>query len=154
MDENKTDISEISTGYLIHKASHYCKMAGLQLFKDKEYGLTPEQFVVLYILFKQEGLYQRQLAKLTLKDRPNITRILDILEKRDFVARETAINNRRIVKVFITHEGRMQVAKILPDLYEAREKTIKGLSEEEIRILEKTLKKICENLTESFKLQI
>ena len=51
-------------------------------FELKEYDITPEQVTVLNVLKKHNGLYQRQIAAMTLKDRANITRILHLYKKK------------------------------------------------------------------------
>jgi DNA-binding MarR family transcriptional regulator len=144
---------EISIGYMISRTALYLKISALQFFKNNEYNVTPEQFGILYILSRENGLYQRQLSKMTLKDRPNITRIIDILEKRGLIYRELDPENRRIFKVFITEEGRQQVEDILPSLCEFRDKTIEGLSQEDLNDLKRILGKIRSNLDATFKLQ-
>ena len=42
----------------------------------------------------RDGLYQRQLSEITMKDRPNITRIINILEKNGYVTRVSDKNKR------------------------------------------------------------
>jgi len=154
MKKDKIDFSEVGVGYCINKTALYLKITALKLFKERNFNITPEQFGILFFLSKEDGLCQRQLAKITLKDRPNITRLVDILEKNDFVYRKTDPNNRRIFKVFITEEGRKQVTEIHPLLLEIQNKAIKGITSNEIRSIKKILEKICENMDDDFKLQI
>lgn len=88
MQNKKNDIR--SFGYAISETSHYIKISILQVFKEKKFKITPEQFFTLYILYQENGMYQRQLAKKLLKDRPNITRLVDILEKKNlFIENQT-----------------------------------------------------------------
>lgn len=44
--------------------------------------VTPDEFYALDAIMLNEGICQRELAKLILKDRPNTGRILDSLEKK------------------------------------------------------------------------
>jgi len=154
MEKDKTGFSKIGVGYLINKAALYFKITVLQLFKEKNFNITPEQFGILFFLSKEDGMYQRQLAKISLKDRPNITRLIDILEKKGFVNRETDPQNRRIIKVFITEEGRKQVAEIHPYLLEMQSRAIEGISVDQLESTKELLRTICENMDENFKLQI
>lgn len=141
-------------GYLINKTALRFKINVLQLFKEKSFSITPEQFGILFFLSKENGMYQRQLAKVLLKDRPNITRLVDILEEKNFVWREADPQNRRIIKVFITEEGRKEVEKVHPHLLEINKKATKEITEEEMETFKKVLEKICINIDEDFKLQI
>ncbi len=154
MKETRLDLRDVGIGYIVNKAGLYFKITVLQLFKEKNFTITPEQFGILFFLSKEDGMYQRQLAKISLKDRPNITRLVDILEEKGFVYREIDPNNRRIFKVFITEEGKKQVEQIYPFLIEIHKKAQQGISDEEISFLKKILGKVCENMDESFKLQI
>ncbi|OGI00065.1 MAG: hypothetical protein A2039_00275 [Candidatus Melainabacteria bacterium GWA2_34_9] len=153
MEENKIELNNVGMGYMVNKAALYYKITVLQLFKEKNFAITPEQFGILFFLSKEDGLYQRQLAKILLKDRPNITRLVDILEERGFVYREIDPNNRRIFKVFITEAGRTQVTEIHPLLLEIQNKATDGIKYEESESVKKILGKVCENLDENFKLQ-
>lgn len=151
---NQTTPLKVGVGYLINKTALYFKITVLQFFKEKNFDITPEQFAVLFFLSKENGMYQRQLAKICLKDRPNITRLVDILEKRNLVYREIDPNNRRIFKVFITEEGKKHVEDIHPIFFEMNKKATTGISEEELEFFKKILAKICANMDENFKLQI
>jgi len=154
MEQTKIDFKNVGIGYIVNKTALYFKITVLQLFKEKNFSITPEQFSILFFLSREDGMYQRQLAKISLKDRPNITRLIDILEERGFVYRETDPNNRRIFKVFITEEGKKQIEEIHPYLREMQKKAINGINTEETDLLRKLLEKICENMDENFKLQI
>ena len=154
MQNSKIDLAHTNFGYAIGKTAHYLKMVALTFFKEEQFMLTPEQFFTLYFLYKEDGINQRQLARIALKDRPNITRILDILEKNNFVHREVDPNNRRIYKVFITEEGKKKAETILPLFIEVQNMAKNGLTDEEIDSLIRILGKIRSNLEETFKLQI
>jgi len=154
MNNNNLNPKNVGVGYIINKAALYIKVTVLQMFKEKKFEVTPEQYGLLFFLSKNDGMYQRQLAKISLKDRPNITRLIDILENKGFVYREIDPNNRRIFKVFITEKGHEQVAQIYPTLVEVQNKALGGISEEEIFTLKNILTRICENMDDDFKLQI
>lgn len=154
MNQDTNKMQRTGFGYLVNKAGLYFKINVLKCFKENNFGVTIEQFAVLYFLSKENGLYQRQLAKLALKDRPNITRLIDILQKKGFVYRKTDPNNRRIFKIFITDEGINQVETIHPYLIEVNKRAVEGISEEEQELFRGILEKICENLDDDFKMQI
>jgi len=48
----------------------------------KPFGLTTEQWAVLNLLWETDGVTQKTLAVRSLKDQPNMTRILRRLEQR------------------------------------------------------------------------
>ena len=51
----------------------------VQKFTQEGHPITPEQMTVLAALIDHDGMYQRQISAITLKDRPNITRSINIL---------------------------------------------------------------------------
>ncbi|MDD3013248.1 MAG: MarR family transcriptional regulator [Candidatus Gastranaerophilales bacterium] len=153
MNKPKVEMSKATIGYLINKTALYFRIAGLQVFKEKKFSVTHEQFVILYILSIENGIYQRQLGKIALKDRPNITRLVDILENKGLLYREIDPNDRRIVKLFITEEGKEQVNTIYPAILEFNNKALEDITAEEEILLKGVLEKIRNNLDETFKLQ-
>jgi DNA-binding MarR family transcriptional regulator len=49
-------------------------------FNNAGLGITIEQWSVLYHLWKQDGMSQQELCHATFRDKPSITRLVDILE--------------------------------------------------------------------------
>jgi DNA-binding MarR family transcriptional regulator len=71
------------------------------------YDLTPQQYNVLRLLRGEHPgtLPTLALAAQLVSRAPNITRMLDQLEKRGLVERERPADNRRVVRVGITPAG-------------------------------------------------
>lgn len=131
-------------GYLLIKANMQVKQAVRQKFFDAGFPVTPEQWAILHILSADDGQNQRQLAESLSKQKPNITRLVDILEDGGYVRRENNKDDRRFFNVFITDEGR----KLSKEIYE-HSKTLKdelyqNMTEEEIETLKKLLLKVIE----------
>lgn len=126
----------------------------VQKFAQEGHPITPEQMTVLAALIDHDGMYQRQISAITLKDRPNITRIINILEKMGLVTRKQDVNKRKIYKIFITEDGRQVFNKVIPTALELWQKTIEGVPEEDLRITLKVLQKFKENLEEDLNIQI
>jgi DNA-binding MarR family transcriptional regulator len=86
-----------------------------QLFETVD--LTPQQYNALRLLRGKhpEGLQTLVLAKRLVSRAPDITRLLDKLEKRTLIRRDRPAQNRRIVEIRITDAG----LKLLQSLDEA-----------------------------------
>lgn len=125
-----------------------------QRFTVLGYEITPEQMTVLAALIDHDGLYQRQIGALTLKDRPNITRIIKILEKMELVTKTPDVNKRKIFKISITNKGRKVFDKVIPTALELWQRTIEGVPEDELLITLKVLQKFKENLESELNIQI
>lgn len=77
-------------------------------------GVTESQFGVLEALYHLGPLHQRALAEKILRSGGNITMVVDNLEKRGLVRRERGAEDRRVVTVHLTPEGRQLIQKIFP----------------------------------------
>lgn len=143
---NTTNLLESKIGLKLTMIGKKSKILALQRFAAKKYPITPEQFTILAALMEEDGMYQTQIAVKTMKDRPNITRITNILEKMDFIHRSPDVNKRKIYKVFITDKGRKVYEEIVPTVLEIWRDTIAGISDTEIETTLKVLHKIRINL--------
>ena len=56
--------------YQLEQTAKYCRYLGMQLFQRLNLPINLDEFVVLDTLLGHEGICQRDLAKLILKDRP------------------------------------------------------------------------------------
>ena len=87
------------------KVALYMKLNAIQIFRSHNFDITPEQFGILWLLYEDGCLYQRHLSQRLFKDRANITRMINILEKRELVCRKEDDHNKRIHKIYLTEEG-------------------------------------------------
>ncbi len=112
----------------------------------RPFDTTPEQFAILSLLQEQDGLQQRDIADLLVKDRPNITRILERMQKKHLIERKTDSIDRRAMRVYLTKTG----SKIYPELkqiaIEYRNQAYAGLNRTEQKQLRDMLQLISENL--------
>ncbi|MFK8103189.1 MAG: MarR family winged helix-turn-helix transcriptional regulator, partial [Saprospiraceae bacterium] len=77
----------------------------LQKFKALGVDLTTEQWVIMDILYGQEGLSQQELATTSFKNPPTVSRIIDLLCKKKITERKPFANDRRKHKIFLTDTG-------------------------------------------------
>ena len=97
--KNKTGVTLVATGI-------YTRIYARQYFAAKNFDITPEQFVVIEILMENDGLYQRQICEIAMKDRPNMTRIINILCELGYVQRVSDKNKRKVHKIFLTQKAK------------------------------------------------
>lgn len=130
------------------------RVMAIQAFHERGFEITPEQYLVLSILDDHGELYQRQISEITYKDRPNITRIINILEEHELVKRVEDVNKRKVFKIVVTPKGRDVRAKIKPTMIELREITTQNISKEELESCLATLGKMLDNMKEKTVMQI
>lgn len=117
-------------------------------------NITREQFGILLVLSLGDGLYQTQIANILGKDRPNITRMIDVLETNGFIRREKDETNRRILKVYLTDKGKIEADKVKPLKDRMNAAQYKGMSDEEVHTLVKLLQKIRNNIYEEYNIEM
>lgn len=131
------------------------RVMALQTYTQKGFEITPEQYLVLSIIMDSGGeLYQRQISEITYKDRPNVTRIINILEEKGLVKRTEDVCKRKIFKVSVTQKGIDMRQKIRPTMYELRAATTEGIDEAELQKTLIILEKMLNNMKDKVNLQI
>lgn len=125
-----------------------------KIFTEKGFEISPEQYTILSLIVDNKELYQRQLSEITLKDRANISRIINILEEKGLVIRQADSNGRHIFKIIPTQEGIELNNIIFPEAKKIRQIATEGISNEEMEICLNTLDKIFCNVENKVSLQI
>lgn len=126
----------------------------LQTFAEKGFDITSEQYLILSLLVEHGELYQRQISELTYKDRPNVSRIINILEEKELVKRVNDSNGRKIYKIVVTDKGKKLREIIHPVIVDIRKVMTAGISKEELESCLQTLEKMLDNMKDKVKLQI
>lgn len=142
-------------GSLIYITGTLIRGFSTQTFTEKEYELTPDQYVILNLLLENdEIMYQRQLAEIMFKDRANISRIIDIMHRNGLIEKIPDSNGRRIYKLVVTEKGKEIRNRVLPTDKELRAVITENISEEELNSMFHILEKMNKNIRDKVKLQI
>lgn len=72
----------------------------------KGYGVTPEQWQVLIILWNHGSVTPTQISRVTLQDLPTISRMLVRMERDGWILREQNEDDGRSFHVILTEKGR------------------------------------------------
>ncbi len=115
--------------------------------KQKNLPITPDQFRVLTHLWRNNGCSQQELAAGSLRDRANVTRIIDILEREGIVVRTDHETDRRIFKIELTEQGKGLEKEAMACGKAAIDDALKGVSKSDLEVCMKVLNKTIENLT-------
>ena len=121
---DKTNLLKSRIGMKLVRVGKMVRAIANRKFIEADYPITPEQFTVLTAILDHDGLYQRQIGALTLKDRPNITRIINILENKGLVTRTADTNKRKIFKINITEKGKDAYEEVLPTVVRSEERRV------------------------------
>jgi DNA-binding MarR family transcriptional regulator len=105
----------------------------------KPFDLTPEQFNVMRIVRGQkEELCVKDITSRMLERNSNTTRIIDKLEAKGLVRRETSSNDRRAIRIHMTEKGAALLSAIDAD-WDSRDPVTLPLSEPEAKTLNNLL---------------
>ena len=127
--------------YQVEQTAKYCRYLGAQLFDKLKIGVSVEELVTLDTLSLNEGICQRDLAKIILKDRPATGRILNLLENKGYIKRSADTkNNRRIRKITMTEDGKLILKKVTGMIKVYLEKIPNEFSEEKIEEMKNNMK--------------
>lgn len=140
-------LTTVDLGVLPELLGYHLRMAQLTVFKDFERELagldvTPVIFGVLEVLHRNKGLTQTRLATAIGLDRSSLVPLLDKLERRKLVARETSLTDRRRNHLFLAPEGRQLLAKADKRVRQHEQRIFAALSENEVAKLIGLLQKI------------
>lgn len=156
MQEIKTNnLLNRRVGAMLVATGVLSRVMALQEYAVQKFEITPEQYLVLSIIMDSGGeLYQRQISEITYKDRPNITRIINILESKGLVKRIEDVNKRKIYKIAMTEAGVAMRNKIQPTMYKLRAITTNGISDDDLRQTLMIMEKMLLNMHDKVSLQI
>jgi len=115
---------------------------------ERETGLSAPKWFVLVILSRYDGLGQGEISQLFEVEPSRVTRIGQGLESDGLVRRERDPEDNRVVRMYLTEEGRLRLQG-LPDLNRRVEGRIRVvLSEEEHEELRRMLGLLAEGMKE------
>lgn len=117
-----------------------------KLLEESGSDLTPEQYFMLYRLHEADGRSQIELADRVLVDRPNVTRLVDALEKKKLVRRTADDQDRRKTLVHLTPDGRRLIRRLLKAVVSARKSIFAGITAREIDLLKSVLMRVETNV--------
>lgn len=119
----------------------------LQIRLDTQ-GVTFGQWIFLRILWKEDGLSQRELSARAHLTEPTAHTALLRMEELGYIVRRNIDGNRRRQHAFLTERGWELRDQLEPLAIEANQIAVKGMTAEEHHILRRALATVIENLEE------
>lgn len=132
--------------YLLDRTARKVKQYAQRRFNTEKYDITVDQWIIIKHLNQNNDLNQSQLAEITGKDHPTLTRIIDLLCKKGLTERRVRPTDRRCFTVHLTEEGEKRVHSWSPKMAEIRMKAWENLNEGDYKDLKRILETIYTNL--------
>lgn len=107
-------------------------------------GLTSAQYNVLRILrgAEPEGLPCNVIGERMISRDPDMTRMLDRMEKRDLITRQRQKDDRRVIKTRVTEEGLKLLKKLDTPVREAHKEQFRHIGSARLKILSELLEEL------------
>ena len=114
-----------------------------QYINSLNLGITAEQFLVLDTIDSGNNICQQDVADLLGKDKSNIKRIVEILEKKGLITRVAGKKNNRLVNyLVITDNGKRLIKENIDKVKKFMEKVFSVISEDEELYLKQIVSKL------------
>jgi DNA-binding MarR family transcriptional regulator len=116
-------------------------------FAEEGFNITVDQWLVLKRVSDANGIIsQTEIAEMLDKDAASMTRILDLLVKKELLFRRMSETDRRRFNLVMTPKGLEYVVALMPIVVNIREKSLVAITDAEILVLRSVLQKITDNL--------
>lgn len=145
MDYRKYVLQE-SIGYRIANTGRLVINRLNKNFKDNDYPVTHDQWSIMIRLWEEDGMTQQQLARLTGKDQPSVSRLINNLVKRGLVKRVQHPVDGRTNLIFLTSEGKKMQIGLIKQAQKTIEQISEGIPKDDLDVFLRVLDKINNNL--------
>ncbi|AEA60449.1 MarR family winged helix-turn-helix transcriptional regulator [Burkholderia gladioli] len=133
-----------SVGYLLSRVRSLMTNLVTQRTQT-ELGITGTQASMLFMLAVGKCSTAAELAREYAIDASAVTRLLDRVEKRGLLSRVRSHEDRRVVRLELTDEGR-ELAERMPEIFiSVLDQLLNGFTPEEVGFLKSMLRRILSN---------
>lgn len=152
MTNNQQNIMNINLDQSInHRIVTVAGLLKRQIFRiiaENKTEITPEQWVILNYLWEKNGLTISELVEKSKKDFANVTRIVEKLQKQEYVTKKKNKNDGRSYLVYLTDKATDIKTEVEKCWQLSLNLSLKGISEKEQNNVLNILQKIEDNITE------
>ncbi len=132
-------------GFLLERTTRNAKLSFTKAFKKLGVDITPEQWIVIDTVNNNGTMSQKSIGKLSFKNAPTISRIIDNLVKKGLVDRIEEKGDRRKTSISITANGSNLINHCQNEVDRLRNLSWDGLSDSDYEDFTRILDKIFEN---------
>jgi len=110
-------------------------------------GLHVSQELILFVLWREEGLSQSELAARLRVELPTLTKAVQRMERTGLLIRQADAQDTRVSRVYLTEKGRALYTPALKVWQDVETRTQRGMTEIEKALLRRLLQQIVSNLS-------
>lgn len=116
------------------------------MFQKHGYDITPEQFLVLDALWDYGVQSQQEIAEKIMKDKNSVTKLIDGLEKKNYLKRESYKKDRRQNQIQLTELGNEIKEGLTKVAIKSTDQIIRDIKKEEMDIFLRVIYKMMDNM--------
>ena len=143
--EKRVPNAEEMSGYLVKRAQSVIHLALEEIVSRQ--GLGIPHYVVLTLLAESPGLPNAELARKAFVTPQSMNEVLRQLEASGLVERHQSQSNARILNAHLTRAGKKTWRSVDHGVRELEERLLRGLTQDEVRVLNRSLETIIRNMT-------
>jgi len=143
--EKRVPRAEEMSGYLVKRAQSLIHLSLEEIVS--EHGLGIPHYVVLALLAETPGLANAELARKAFVTPQSMNEVLKQLEASGLVERQRSAANARILNAYLTPTGEKKWRSVNDGVQELEKRLLRGLTQEEVRALNRSLETIIRNMT-------
>jgi len=133
-------------GYLLYRTGLRMKLLIHRVFNENGYPITTDQWGILQVLFEKGNLSQKELGDYIAKDKANVTRILNVMEKNKLISRKADDGDRRKYLIGLTDGAVNIMEHLLPLAAFVKDKAQDRISQKDMEKLKSMVNLIYLNL--------
>ena len=130
----------------LHLTGYKIKRYIASMLRQQGVPLTPEQFMLIDLLWNEGEMTQQQLANQLKKDKNSVTMLVDAIESKGLVVRRQNTLDRRSNTVVLTEKALELKEMAKQKGISILDGMLEGISEEELQSFLKTLRLLNQNM--------
>ena len=131
----------------LHLTGYKIKRYIASMLRQQGVPLTPEQFMLIDLLWNEGEMTQQQLANQLKKDKNSVTMLVDAIESKGLVVRRQNTLDRRSNTVVLTDKALELKEMAKQKGISILDGMLEGISEEELHSFLNTLRLLNKNMT-------
>lgn len=116
------------------------------MLKKSNVNLTPEQFLVMDMLWNMGPMSQQKMANTIHKDKNSVTKLVDALEKKGLITRKKDLNDRRSNTLYPTEKAMEMKAASKEAGISMLDEILEGIAEDDLNSMLETLSRLTANM--------
>lgn len=131
--------------YSIDRAIKTYRQFAQNELRKRQLDITIDQWLILKAIIEHPEYSQHEIAELVFKDTASLTRMVELMVKKEYILRTISENDRRRFSLVITEKGQRIIQEIDEIVPVNRSIALNGINQKELEIVQKVMNTITKN---------